>query len=368
MALVATAGLGLGLALAGVGFASPSLLVTGFGLIGLALGAGLWTELAARRARLVRLPGPARIVEGDIYPLRLELRFGLVPPPGGVLHDPLLDAPLRIGPLGPRSVAVDVSMPRRGRILFEGTAWTIRDPLGLRARRVAVEAGGELIVLPRIEAVEARGLGLAGMGAGPAGAGDDEGSSVHEARAAEFDVDGLRPYREGSPASRIHWPALARSGEMYERRMVAGTRAVPLIVLDAEHPDDEDSLDRAVRAASSLCVHLAPAAGCALLLPGHRVPSSLDERLRAWPALHGRLALVTAGVPTARPPRASRTGSVFWVTAGSPHRAGAAASGFGPGPHYVVTARQGEERATFRVAGCEGLAVGRAGRARMSAA
>ena len=101
---------------------------------------------------------------------------------------------------------------------------------------------------------------------------------MREARAAEFEVDGLRPYREGSPASRIHWPALARSGEMHERRMVAGAEATPLVVLDAELPDDQEALDRAVRAAASLCVHLAPGSGCSVLLPGSH------GRRRCWTA------------------------------------------------------------------------------------
>ena len=365
----ATAGLGVALALVAMAFASPSLAVPGISLAGIALVAVVWTELAARGARIVREPGPSRIVEGDAYPLRLELRRGPVPPPGGELDDPLLERPAPVGVLGPRRLEVDLRMPRRGRTRLDGGTWTIRDPLGLHSRRVPAEPAGELLVLPRIEPVEAGNAGVAGLGAGPSNAGDDGASSVREARAVEFEVDGLRPYREGSPASRIHWPAVARSGEMYERRMVAGSEAVPLVVLDAEQPDDEESLDRAVRAAGSLCVHLAPAAGCALLLPGHRAPSALDQRLRAWPALHARLAVVAAGVPTASPSRMARQGSVFWVTGGAPGRALGLARSFGPGPHYVVTARPASGRpAAFQVAGCCALPVGAARRFARSAA
>ena len=355
----ATAGLGIGLVLVALGFASPSLVVPGIALAGLALAAVLWTELAARSARIVRRPGPARIVEGDAYPLHLELRRGPVPPPGGELDDPLLERPVPIGPFGPRRVHVDLRMRRRGRTVLDGGTWTIRDPLGLHSRRVPAAPAGELLVLPRIEPVEVGGAAVAGLGAGPANAGDDGAASIREARAVEFEVDGLRPYREGSPASRIHWPAVARSGEMYERRMVAGAEAVPLVVLDAEHPDDEESLDRAVRAAGSLCVHLAPATGCAVLLPGHRAPTALDQRLRAWPAIHARLAVVAAGVRTASPSRLARQGSVFWVTGGDPARALGLARGFGPGPHYVITPRPPRGgRAAFQVAGCWALSVG----------
>jgi Protein of unknown function DUF58 len=362
----AIAGLGAALVLAGVGFGSPSLLVAGLAFAGVTVVAVVWTELAARGAGIVRGRGPSRIVEGDAFPLRLDLRRGVVPPPWGELADPLLERPATVGPFRPRTVAVELRMPRRGRVLLEGGSWVIRDPLGIRSRKITAPPGGELLVLPRIEPVEAAATGVGGLGAGPANAAEQDASSVREARAAELEVDGLRPYREGSPASRIHWPAVARSGEMYERRMVAGAEAMPLVVLDAEHPDDLDSLDRAVRAAASLCVHLAPASGCACLLPGHRTPSVLDQRLRAWPQLHARLAVVAAGVPTASPDRANRRGSVFWVTGGAPERGRGLTRGFGPGPHYIVTARPPRSgRPAFTVAGCSATLVGRGARPRV---
>ena len=90
-------------------------------------------------------------------------------------------------------------------------------------------------MLPRVEPVEpVRGAGAKGSAA-------DEGmqfspSQQIERSTAGFEIDGLRPYREGAPASRIHWPAVARSGEMLERRLVAGLDAAPLVVLDATRP------------------------------------------------------------------------------------------------------------------------------------
>ena len=47
------------------------------------------------------------------------------------------------------------------------------------------------------------------------------------------EVDGLRPYRQGTPASRIHWPALARGAGLLERRLRADTDSRPLVVVDA---------------------------------------------------------------------------------------------------------------------------------------
>ncbi len=126
---------------------------------------------------------------------------------------------------------------------------------------------------------------------------------------------------------------------MHERRILAGAEATPLVALDAEDPADLEALDRAVRAAASLCVHLAPAVGCGVLLPGSRAPAMLDARLRAWPALHARFAVVGSGAPTRLPSRsAGLRGSVFWVTARRPESQIALPRIHGAGKHYLVSA------------------------------
>ena len=352
-----TGALGAVLALVGGAFASPSLAVAGLGLVAVAAGAVIWVELAAARASLRVEPGPRRIVEGDTYSLLVHLDRGIVPLPGGELSDPLLAEPVGTGPLRPGRIQAELRMKRRGRHVLEGTAWEISDPFGLHARRLVAPPAGELLVLPRLEPVEAMGpAAVEGRGASASSAGDEGISSVREARAVEFEVDGLRPYRHGSPASRIHWPAVARSGEMHERRIVAGAEATPLVALDAEDPLDDDALDRAVRAAASLCVHLAPRSGCAVLLPGARTPAALDSRLRGWPALHARFATVGSEAPT-RLPRdwSGSRGSVFWVTA---RAAGASAlpRGARAARNYVVSTSHLGGPVAFQVAGCFGVA------------
>ena len=77
-----------------------------------------------------------------------------------------------------------------------------------------------------------------------------------------------------------------------ERRLRSDGDTRPLVVLDPRRPAREEDLDAAVRAAASLCVHLARAGGCALLLPGDRRPTVLESTLIGWPHLHVRLALV----------------------------------------------------------------------------
>ena len=234
----------------------------------------------------------------------MELRTGVLPPPGGELLEPLLGWPVPVAGRWSRRVRINVRFSRRGRRHLEPTRLVIRDPLGLDRREILGERGQELLVLPRVEPVEpVRGAGAKGSAA-------DEGmqfspSQRIERSTAELEIDGLRPYREGAPASRIHWPAVARSGEMIERRLVAGLDAAPLVVLDATRPPSEEALDAAVRAAASLCIHLARAGGCAILLPGERRAVEVGSDLGAWPAVHVRLALVE---PAHAPPAAIHGG------------------------------------------------------------
>jgi uncharacterized protein (DUF58 family) len=228
------------------------------------------------------------------------------------------------------------------------------DPLRLATRFVrADDDPAEVLVLPRVESVTVPGAGGEGVGSG-AGDGRQAAAALRgrsAGSAAELDLDGLRPYRTGTPATRIHWPAVARSGEMLERRLIAETDSAPLVVLDATRPPSEEALDMAVRAAASLVVYLARRDGAALLLPGDRRPVAVGRDLVSWPALHARLALVET--VSVRPPlaRARRPGAVLWVSArpDAPRDLARASAGNG----WLVTPSGAEAPdASFLVAGC----------------
>jgi uncharacterized protein (DUF58 family) len=356
MRAAATAALGVALCLAGATFDSPSLYVPGVALVALTVGATVWVRLAARGATVVRAAGPSHVMEEEPYPLRLQVRSGLLPPPGGELLEPLLGWPVPLAGRWSQRVRINVRFSRRGRRHLDPPVLVIRDPLRLDA----VERDGgdheELLVLPRIEPVEPVRAGGAGAGIRQAGVGEHGVAGRRlDASSAQLDIDGLRPYREGAPASRIHWPTVARTGDMLERRLVADLDSAPLVVLDASSPASEDALDAAVRAAGSLCVHLARAGGCAILLPGERRPTEVGTGLGGWPQVHARLALVEAEDGVSAGARAPRGGTVFWVCAAGPRhlprplrRLTAAARyrvGPAPLPGY---------RAVFTVAGCTG--------------
>ncbi len=363
MSRAATAGaLGAVLVAAAATFDTASLYLPGVALTAIALGSAVWVWLAAAGAGVTRAHGPRTVEEEQPYPLALELHAGILPLPGGELTDPLLDEPVVLGFGVPRRVQVDVRFARRGRQVLEPGVLVIRDPLRLAVREITAEgAMDELLVLPRVEEV----LASTSAGAGGSGASPDAGGGRAALRgrldgsAAELDLDGLRPYRQGTPASRIHWPAVARSGEMLERRLTADADSAPLVVLDAFNPPSEGALDMAVRAAASLCVYLARRGGCAVLLGGDRRPTALASDLASWPAVHARLALV--GPAGTKPPlaRARRAGAVIWVSASgeAPRDLVRAAAGGG----WLVSPSPGGGRAEFTVAGCTGTRLGRGG-------
>ncbi len=351
----ATVLLAAALALAGAAFDSPSLYVPAIGLALLAGLAAAWVGLAARGASAERVAGDWSVLEGDPYTLKVRLRSGSVPPPGGSLRDPLLERPLALAPGFGGLLESQTSFGHRGRRELPPLTLHISDPFGLRVAGRRGAAGPEVLVLPRIEPVRVPALGAALSRQGGEGQsrGDDAGL---DAEAVDFEIDGLRPYRPGSPASRIHWRSVARSAELVEHRLVSGGGSDPLVVLDSHLPVDREALDRAVRAAASLCLHLGRRGGCVLLLPDEGRPRRLDRSMRGWPDVHARLALVE---PSRRPPalRRRRSRSIYWVSAAADAGAAAARAGLTAG--YLVTPGEPERSDAFSVAGCRGRELGR---------
>ncbi len=361
---LAIALLGVALCLAAATFDSASLYVPGVAFTAIAVLAAAWVLLAAQGASIERRSGPHTVIEEEPYPLRIEVRTGMLPAPGGELVEPLLGWPVPVAGRWSRRVRINVRFARRGRRVLEPARLVLRDPLRLLSREIVYEARSEVLVLPRVEPVTAPGGGGAGAGE-HGGAGLDAGVIGRrlDASLAELEIDGLRPYREGAPASRIHWPSVARSGEMLERRLVAELDSAPLIVMDPSAPSGEENLDKAVRAAASLCVHLARLGGCAVLLPGERRPIEIGHDMGAWPAVHVRLALVEAGSAPPAGTLGPRGGAVIWVTGADLLSAPRALERLPAGARIVVSPTAlPAVRPLFEVAGCTGSLVERARR------
>lgn len=358
---VVVAACGGGLLLVALVFAAGPLFVPAVALILLGGAAPGWVWLAARGIRARRRLVAERVIEGEPFGVEIEVRrpgLGL----GGwgrfEVFDPLTDSRLELGEIlspvhaGRRgSLRLDARFDRRGLRRVPGLAVTVADPLGLATARCPRPDGvQELLVLPATEPVRwltaDRGRRLM----------VPDGRDGADALAA-VDVDGLRPYRPGTPASRIHWPAVARGRGLIERRLRADGDARPLVVLDARIGEAEggpERLDAAVRAAASLVLDLARDGGCGLLLPGEPRATTIDRELTAWPAAHARLAMVEdSAARPARPPALAtvvgRTGALVYVAAVP----GAAGVGFGTALSATAA------RATLLVVPDAGLTEGR---------
>ena len=354
---LATGLLALALGAAAALFDAEPLWVPAVLLAALAAGAVSWVTLGARGVRIRRTLGARRVVEDEPVSVLLEVRAGRLPLPTGSIVDPLLSAPAPL-PSGRRAgrVRIEARFARRGRRRLELARVLVADPLGLATRAVsATPADGddEILVLPRIEAVTT-----------PAGGGDSSRVARRglPVMGAEVELDGIRPLRDGTPASRIFWPSVARGGEAQERRLTADSDSQPVVVLDPRGANSEADLDAAVRAAASLAWRLGRRGGCAVLLPGDRRATALGETLAGWPHVHARLALVSDGAGPALGSIAHRRGAVIFVSARVRARLPQA---LGPGGGTRVLVVPGElpaRRAAFAVAGCHGYLVSAARR------
>ena len=376
---------GIGVAAAGViltllafTFDAAPLFVPGvaFALIGALV--PTWVYLSASGAHVQRRLLADRAVEGEPVEAMIEVTRGPLGLPGGEVRDPLAGMPVAVGrPLAlitgaaKAEVRVVARFPRRGLRRLEPPALAVGDMLGLATRvRSGEGPTQELLVLPRTErvrwATRQSGRRLEGGDGGPA-----------EEPLAASDIDGLRPYRPGTSASRIHWSALARGAGLLERRLQADGDTRPLVVLDSRCPNatTEDQLDAAVRAAASLILELARRGGCRALLPGERRAVVVESDLMSWPGIHARLAMVEGGPSTRAPLLApgAKLGPILYVAAQPLERVPAAIAAQAAAGCVLVLPRtataQSPGAAIFDVAGCRGYAVGvRASAARVRAA
>jgi uncharacterized protein (DUF58 family) len=359
---LAAAAAGLALTLVALSFEVAPLFVPGVAFAVLGLLVPGWVWMSSRPVTVRRRLHAERVVEGEPLEATVEVTRGVLGLPGAVLSDPLAGRPigLTLPPSliqGTRSASVRIvtRFARRGLHRLEEPELLVRDPLDLATvTRGGGGPGQELLVLPRTEPVRwrgnAAGHALAAL----------EGQTSSEPQTA-VEIDGLRPYRPGTPASRIHWPALARGAGLLERRLRADRDVRPVVVMDARGAHSDEHLDAAIRAAASLTLELARRGGCRLLLPGERRARPIEPDLVGWPAAHARLALVESG-PTTKPPlidAAARLGSIFYVAARAIERVPSALRTSGRGTVFVVAPRDltslAPGAASFEVAGCYGL-------------
>ncbi len=347
--VVVVLSLGLVLCLVGAGFAATPLYVPGLAMMLMAAAAALWVHAAARDAMVVRSLATNAVEEQAPLSVTVTVRRARVPLPGGAVRA-WPEAGVRSAPGHDEGVVRTAArFPRRGRHQLGPASLEVLDPLGLH-RRTIFSGVDELLVLPRIEPVR-----LLDIDGGPAAL-SSRVASASESGATE--VDSLRPHRAGSPASRIHWPTVARTAALMERRLVEDGERAPLVVVDPRNPSSDAALDMAVRAAASLCVHLARHGGCALLLPGDRRATRINGELSGFAEAHAKLAMLDRGAGP--PPMGGLTAAtvVLWVSA-APGAISLVGSLHAPVRYLVSPDTQPGWPVQFTVAGCGGQRIDR---------
>ncbi len=356
---------GVLLTLAAFTFDASPLFVPGVAFTLLGALTPLWVWVCARGATVERRLLADRVLEGEPVEAMIVVHCGPLGLPRGEVLDPLAGSPVSLSrPLSlivcgaKADVRVVARFARRGLRRLQPPSLVVRDMLELASTtRAGAGTVQELLVLPATEAVKwaarQRGEQLEGADARPAA----------EPMAA-VDIDGLRPYRPGTPASRIHWSALARGAGLLERRLRADGDTRPMVVLDARCTGPAEHLDAAVRAAASLTLELARHGGCRLLLPGERRAVTVAADLSGWPGMHARLALVEGGPGTRAPAlgAGASLGTVFYVAAQPLERLPPALAGAGGGACVIVLPAALRQRLpvgqSFEVSGCCGYVVG----------
>lgn len=345
---------GLALLVVALAFDSALLFVPAAAFALLGIGSLLWVGTVAGGATVDRVLHAERIMEDDPFEATIEVRGGPLGVGGVEVLDPLAGKPFVLRGRGhAASVRVIARFDRRGLRVVPPPALIVRDPLSLALRHGrCLTPRQQVLVLPRIERV--RWIG------GDGGTSLRAVAASRAALTAAIEIDGLRPYRPGTPASRIYWPGLARGAGLLERRLRGDDDIRPLVLLDLRGDVPEEQADAAVRAAASLTLELGRKSGCLLLEPGDRRATALEPDLVGWPAIHARLALVQSGpaapAPTLSAAR-SRIGPILYVAAAQLERPPAAL-----GLHsvvLVVPAGGGprRRRPAFEVAGCLGYPI-----------
>jgi len=355
---LATAVLALAFGLAAALFDAEPLWVPAAMLALIAAGSAAWVGFGARGVRVTRALGARRVMEDEPLTIVLEVHAGRLGLPPSRLADPLMPAPvaLRGGSGGGRigRVRIEVRFGRRGRRVLALPRVLVADPLGLATRQVSARPspqGDEILVLPRIEPI------VAAPGGGDATRIAKRGMPDV---GAEVELDGIRPLRDGTPAARIFWPAVARGAEAQERFLASSSATRPVVVLDPRGAASDEALDASVRATASLARGLAQAGGCSVLLPGDKRPVDLGETLSGWAHMHARLAMIGASSGPALASLAQRRGPIVFVSARMraqvPQALGPA---HGATRIVVVPGTLPDRHPMFAVAGCSGYELGR---------
>jgi uncharacterized protein (DUF58 family) len=231
---------------AGWVYAVDALLI-GFGA------AGWLSTLAATRPLSVRRAMPAEVMEGERFTVTLTIgparwpRFFLQLGEALPGCDPV---EIAVPVLGRRALTLAYAVRARRRGVYRAGALTLRSGglTGMFRLARALDVPGVITVLPRYALLPRFAL--------PGRPGEELSASSRPARAG-VEVAGVRDFRAGDDATRIHWRSTARRGALIVREFEREVAPAAALIVDASSGGDEEGFEQLVRAAASVAIHLA---------------------------------------------------------------------------------------------------------------
>ena len=272
---------GISVAVAGVGMWLAARFLGSAGLESIAIGlallpfiAGLFLRWGTRTVTAARHLSEPRVAPGTRVTVRLDVSYGGVGTSSFLLLEdrlpPALGRPARlvvtgVGPRGAHHVSYSIVPQARGRYTIGPLAIDRTDAFGLTRHRVVLDEREELLVTPEIEDLRV-----------PSEAASV--TSIGSARSRQLLRSGdeyytMRGYQEGDDLRRIHWPSVARTGELMIRQDEASRRASGVIYLDSR----EAMLGQARGAAFERAVSCAASVGVLFARNGFSLRVGADE-------------------------------------------------------------------------------------------
>lgn len=251
----------IGLWAAGRVAGSPTLHMIAVGLVVLPFATSLFARWSRQRLRVRRSVSDTRIQPGQRAYVELEVE-NLSPTPTSFLliEDRLpaaLGRPARLviaslhGKARQR-VRYSLTPRQRGRYMLGPLTIDLSDPFALTRLRVEFDERDELVVAPEVES-------LAGGPDSPFGMASGLALAKHLFRTGD-EFYTMRSYVEGDDLRRIHWPSVARSGQLMIRQDESTRRSTAVLFVDtrdaAVGPTHSPCFEKVVSAAASLGVLL----------------------------------------------------------------------------------------------------------------
>ena len=241
-----------------------------------------------------------RLFPGGRLVVRFSIRnLGHLPSPPLLLTDQAataLGGPSRfslasLAPQKRETVVVERRPAARGKYAVGPLAARLVDPFGLAEANAILAQAEDILVYPRVEQLTQGGPPADRSGSGP--------SAVFRLAPAGEEFYAVREYESGDPLRKIHWPSVARSGQLMIRQDEARFYPRATILLDARigtHRGGtlDGSFEWAVSAAASTIWHLGKQGFGLRLATDDREPTSVRAGRTGAESLLEALAVLKA--------------------------------------------------------------------------